>query len=123
MSLMQFAQKWLNAWSGNRPDALLELYHPDAFYSDPAKRGGLKGHLQIRPYFIKLLGMNPNWQWEVVELFITEKGFVLKWKATIPVGIVTIEETGLDIVEMEDGLIKRNEVFFDRLNWMKALPH
>jgi|ERR1043165_6454744 hypothetical protein len=116
-----FCKNWLEAWTGNRPQELLKFYHADAFYSDPSKRNGLKGHEQLLPYFQKLLALNPDWKWEPIEIIPTGKGFTLKWKATIPVPGNTIEETGLDIVELNDGLISRNEVFFDRLKWMEVI--
>ena len=116
-----FCKAWLDTWTGNRPKELLEFYHADAFYSDPSKRNGLKGHGQLLSYFEKLLSLNPNWKWETVEIIPTEKGFTLKWKANIPVENSFVEETGLDIVELQDELIIRNEVYFDRLKWIDAL--
>ena len=121
MDYEQFCKAWLDSWTGNRPQELLKFYHPDAFYSDPAKRNGLKGHAQLLSYFEKLLAANPNWKWEPVETIPTPTGFTLKWKASIPVKDSFIEETGLDIVELKDELIIRNEVFFDRLKWMEAI--
>jgi hypothetical protein len=116
-----FCKAWLDSWTGNKPEELLKFYHADAFYADPSKRTGLKGHAQLLPYFAKLLALNPTWKWAAVEITPTLNGFTLKWKATIPVGNSAIEETGLDIVEIQDELIARNEVYFDRLNWMEAL--
>jgi len=121
MNYEQFCKAWLDSWTGNRPQELLKFYHTDAFYSDPAKRNGLKGHLQLLSYFEKLLAANPDWKWEPVEVIPTLTGFTLKWKATIPVKNSFVEETGLDIVELKDELIIRNEVFFDRLKWMEAI--
>lgn len=121
MNYESFCKAWLDSWTGNKPEVLLKFYHADAFYSDPAKRNGLKGHAQLLSYFIKLLAGNPNWKWEAVEIIPTLNGFTLKWKATIPVANSFIEETGLDIVEIQDELIIRNEVYFDRLNWLEAL--
>lgn len=121
MNYESFCKAWLDTWTGNRPKELLKFYHADAFYSDPSKRTGLKGYDQLLPYFEKLLSLNPDWKWEALEIIPTQEGFTLKWKASIPVGDSLIEETGLDIVEMRDGLIIRNEVFFDRFNWMELL--
>lgn len=112
-NLTSFCNQWLVAWTGNRPEALLTYYTEDTFYRDPAKPGGLKGHSELLPYFQKLLAKNPNWTWKALEIIPTEKGFVLKWEAAIPAGERVIAETGLDIVEMRDGKISRNEVFFD----------
>jgi ketosteroid isomerase-like protein len=115
------SKRWLAAWTGNRPDKLIEFYSADAFYSDhPAHRDGLLGHAQILPYFKRLLAENPKWVWEAVEVFPTKQGFTLKWKATIPAGSTTVVEYGVDIVEVADGKITRNEVYFDRMALMKA---
>jgi hypothetical protein len=110
-----FCQQWLTAWTGNQPEQLLGFYAEDAFYRDPARPGGLQGHAEMRPYFVKLLAANPTWTWEPLEVFPTERGFSLKWQAAIPMGDRTVVEIGLDIVELADGRITRNEVYFDRM--------
>jgi hypothetical protein len=120
--ILDFCSRWLPAWTGNDPEGLLRFYAEQAFYRDPANPNGLKGHAQMRPYFTKLLAANPNWTWEAVEVFPTRRGFIMKWRATIPVGRQTITEYGMDIVELENGRVTRNEVFFDRTQWLTAMP-
>lgn len=56
---------------------------------------------------------NPDWTWKALEIFPTAVGFTLKWEAKIPIKNEIVSETGLDIVEMENGKIVRNEVYFD----------
>ena len=119
--IMDFCGRWLAAWSGNQPESLIEFYTDDAFYLDPAKPEGLKGRGRIFAYFQKLLAANPEWKWEAVEVYPTEEGFVGKWKATIPVGSKMIVEHGMDIVELEQGKVKRNEVYFNLANLLAAL--
>ena len=119
-NLSEFCTNWLNAWTGNQPDLLISFYAENTFYSDPATRKGLNGHQQLLLYFSKLLKYNPNWIWKAVEIIETSKGFTLKWEASIPIGEKNIIEQGLDIVEMQNGKIIRNEVYFDRANWLKA---
>jgi ketosteroid isomerase-like protein len=51
----------------------------------------------------------------------TDLGFVAKWKATIPIRTELITEYGMDIVEIEQGRITRNEVYFDRSSILEAL--
>ena len=120
-NLEAFCSAWLNSWTGNQPDKLLGFYTEDALYLDPANKQGLKGHKELLPYFSKLLRFNTDWRWKAMEIISTGKGFTLKWEASIPVGTTTLIEHGLDIVEMQDGKISRNEVYFDRTAWMKAL--
>jgi hypothetical protein len=117
----QFCSSWLAAWTGNRPLALIEFYSEDCLYLDPANPDGLRGHSEVLPYFIKLLAANPTWEWKVDEIFLIQNGFVLKWKASIPVGNTVIQVSGLDIVELIEDKISRNEVFFDRTKWLKVL--
>ena len=120
-NLNEFCTAWLNSWTGNQPEKLLGYYTEDAFYLDPANKKGLKGHGALFPYFSKLLKFNPDWKWTPVEIIPTTKGFTLKWEASIPVGNSTITEAGLDIVELRNGKISRNEVYFDRMAWLKAI--
>jgi len=119
--ILNFCGRWLRAWQGDRPGDLIEFYSDDALYIDPANKKGLKGRDQILPYFKKLLAANPNWKWEPIEVFPTDLGFVAKWRASIPVGKEVITEYGMDIVEIERGKIRRNEVYFDRSSLIDAL--
>jgi hypothetical protein len=111
----QFAEKWLPAWSGNDPERLASCYSEDAFYLDPAIPGGVKGKKDLLAYYRKLLHANPDWVWTQIEGIPMEDGFLNKWKAVIPVGPVTLEVIGVCLVQLDDaGLIRRNEVYFDR---------
>ena len=116
-----FCNKWLAAWSGNNPHKLINFYSTQSFYSDPTVKNGFKGHDEILPYFKKLLKNNPDWKWTYEEIILNEKGFTLKWKAVIPVGQSEIIEFGVDIVEIVNNTITRNEVYFDTLNLINAI--
>ena len=107
---MAFCDQWLAAWTGNRPDYLLSFYSENAYYQDPAYFKGLRGHQEILAYFTKLLAKNPDWRWEREEIFASEKGFILKWRASISGKKIIY---GLDIVEVINDKITRNEVYFD----------
>lgn len=111
---LEFCSEWLPAWSGNQPNELIKFYDEDIFYVDPLKKDGIHGRDQLLTYFKKLLTANPEWRWEPIEVMSIEKGFILKWKATIPLGPEELIEQGLDIVEVTNGLITRNEIYFDR---------
>ena len=119
--LSSFCENWLSAWTGNDPAGLLKYYHEDALYIDPANKEGLKGHKEIARYFERLLNVNPHWIWKPIEVFPIETGAIVKWECTIPVGHQTIHEVGLDIVEIEDEKICRNEVYFDRTKLLAAI--
>jgi len=112
--LLNFASSWLAAWTERDVGQLLAFYQDGCFYADPAVRKGLQGKQALAGHLYRLFDLYPGWKWEVVELWPTAEGFVLKWQASfgpLPDGI---QETGLDIVVLRDGLIVRNEVWFDR---------
>ncbi len=111
----EFASKWLPAWTGNDPEKLASFYSDDTLYLDPGIPKGVRGKDELLAYFRKLLGNNPDWVWTQLEPIPMEGGFLNKWLAKIPVGSMTIECVGVCLVQFsDDGLIRRNEVYFDR---------
>ena len=123
-NLELFCKEWLNAWTGNKPEKLIDFYSDDTYFRDPANPEGINERELLFKYFKKLLERNPNWKWELVEFFPTEKGFNFKWKATIPIETEQIIEYGMDIVELDPlckRKVKRNEVYFDRTQFFSKL--
>ncbi|TFG04521.1 MAG: nuclear transport factor 2 family protein [Promethearchaeota archaeon] len=112
--LEQFCREWLNAWTGNKPEELIQFYAEDGYYQDPANSEGIRGRSDMLIYFRKLLAKNPDWKWNLDELYPTPKGFILKWNAKIPVGKDLVNAKGMDIVELRGDKITKNEVYFDR---------
>jgi len=111
----EFASIWLPAWTGNNPEKLVGFYSDDVLYLDPAIPNGVCGKDELLSYFRKLLAQNPDWVWTQIEPIPMEDGFLNKWLAKIPVGSKTIECIGVCFVQFDDdGLIRRNEVYFDR---------
>lgn len=118
----RFAEEWLPAWTGNRPERLVSFYADDAFYLDPAVPDGLRGKPALLAYFKKLLGYNPNWVWSHLEGIPMEDGFLNKWQATIPVGNRELDVTGVCLVQLDAaGKIRRNEVYFDRSELLREI--
>ncbi len=116
-----FAEKWLPAWSGNRPELLASFYTLDAVYSDPAIPEGVRGRTALLAYFSKLLARNPDWVWVHRGSIPIEDGFLNLWHASIPVGEGTVEAEGACTVQIRDDLICANHVFFDRSDLLKEL--
>jgi hypothetical protein len=119
---VEFASRWLPAWTGNKPQELADYYSDDCFYLDAGIPNGANGKDELLAYFRKLLGQNPDWVWTQIEAIPMEGGFLNKWLAKIPVGEKTIECIGLCFVQFdEQGKISRNEVYFDRTALISAI--
>lgn len=117
----EFAASWLPAWTGNDPEGLASFYTDDAFYSDPAVPDGVRGRDALLDYFRALLARFPDWEWSMVEATPMVRGFLNHWHATIPVGDSVIEVDGVCTVALRDGLIERNQVYFDRSALLAAM--
>jgi hypothetical protein len=108
-----FADRWLPAWTGNDPERLAGFYTDDAFYSDPAIPLGVKGRSALLAYFERLLARNPDWVWTHRRSIPIADGFLNFWHASVPVGDRIVEADGVCTVQLRDGLIYSNQVFFD----------
>lgn len=118
----QFAERWLPAWSGNEPERLAAFYADDAFYLDPGIPDGVQGKPALLTYFRKLLAYNPNWRWRQLEGIPMQDGFLNKWQADIPVSGSCLSIVGVCLVQLNAaGLIRRNEVYFDRSALLAAI--
>jgi hypothetical protein len=110
-----FAEQWLPAWTGNKPELLAGFYAEDAVYIDPGIPQGVRGKAALLTYFRKLLANNPEWVWTQIEAIPLQDGFLNKWLARIPVGSKVVEVVGVCFVQLDQsGKIRRNEVYFDR---------
>lgn len=113
----QFVTEWLASWTGGNSEKILTFYHDDIFYRDPAHPQGISGKANFKKYLDKLLAKYPDWKWEVVSLEEGVNGrFYLKWRATI----LDFQEEGMDLIEMKDGLISINEVYFDPTRMIRS---
>lgn len=113
----EFVQKWFQAWVGGAASVpkLLAFYAENATYVDPNVPAGIQGTAELRAFFTKMLGGNPDWKFEIVEVYPTPKGLILNWKARIPLKTKVLENfKGVDILEFDEkGLISRHEDYFD----------
>ena len=116
-----FAEKWLPAWTGNRPDLLVSFYTDDVSYSDPAIPSGVRGRRDLLAYFTRLLGRNPDWVWTQRGSIPMAGGFLNLWHASIPVADRIIEVEGVCTVQLRDGFIYSNHVYFDRSELLAAM--
>lgn len=118
-----FAERWLPAWTGNRPEVLAAFYADDVFYADPGLPRGVQGKPALLEYFRKLLARYPDWVWTQDRSEPMRDGFLNFWRADIPGDETVVTVRGVCTVQLRDGLIYRNEVFFDRTPWLQTTQH
>lgn len=109
--------RFLEAWTAQDVDRVLDCYTEDLRYRDPNTRGEVLGREAMRRYLTKLFAA---WQmtWAKREFFELrgEEGVAFLWHATFrrPSGSLVIEADGMDLAILRGERLARNEVYFDR---------
>jgi steroid delta-isomerase-like uncharacterized protein len=111
--VLEFCKSWLKAWGSDDTEKLLSFYHENAFYQDPVVPNGIQGRPQLEKYISKAFGRYKGWSWEFEKCFPTEGGVFVKYTATVPLKDRTYKFQGVDLLEISDGKITRNEAYFD----------
>lgn len=109
--------RFLEAWTSQDVERVLDCYTDDLRYRDPNTRGHVEGRDAMRRYLTKLFsGWQMTWaQREVFELQ-GQQGVAFLWRATFrrPNGKQVIEADGMDLAVLRGERLVRNEVYFDR---------
>jgi len=109
--------RFLEAWTSQDVERVLDCYTDDVRYRDPNTRGEVTGRESMRRYLTRLFA---GWQmtWAAREAFDLAggDGVALLWRATLRRAgedeVVTID--GMDLAVLRGDRVARNEVYFDR---------
>jgi len=72
-------------------------------------------------YLRRLLARHPEWVWTQRASAPMQDGFLNFWQAKEPIAGTEVGFSGVCLVVLRDGLIARNEVFFDRTLFLEAM--
>lgn len=109
--------RFLDAWTAQDVERVLDCYTDDLRYRDPNTRGEIEGRDAMRRYLAKLFA---RWQmtWARREVFELRggDGVAFLWRATFrrPGGAQVITADRMDLAVLRGERLARNEVVFDR---------
>lgn len=115
--MVEMAERFLAAWNTQDVEKVVATYTDDVYYTDPNTKGPVRGADNMRRYLKKLFApWEMTWALREAHLFEDGNGCAVLWHATFKRqgGDKIIEADGMDLVIVEGGRIKRNEVYFDR---------
>jgi ketosteroid isomerase-like protein len=110
-------KRFLDAWTSQDVERVLDCYTDDLRYRDPNTRGEISGREPMRRYLARLFA---GWQmtWAAREVFdlAGQDGVALLWRATLcrTGEDKVIEIDGMDLAVLRGDRVARNEVYFDR---------
>jgi steroid delta-isomerase-like uncharacterized protein len=118
------------ATKAHDPDAMVALGHPD-YVDDFVPTGEKRGREAIRRFFAEMFVAFPDFEFEAERIVADERHAVLQWTAS---GTFTggrfqgVEPTGrrvvnrgVDVMEIEDGLLRRITIYYDGLGVARAM--
>lgn len=115
--MQELTDEFLAAWNEQNVERVLACYTEDVAYRDPNTRGAVAGRDALRRYLTKLFaGWRMHWARREAHLLAGGGGVAFLWHASFerPSGGPRVEVDEMDMVEVRDGRISRNEVYFDR---------
>lgn len=116
--VLALSEKVLSAWNEQDVEKTVACYTEDCAYLDPNTRGAVEGRDALRRYLTRLFEKwTMHWTLKEFYPFGDKRGGAFLWHATLTpaAGGPTAEIDGMDFVQLEGDLLKRNEVYFDRM--------
>lgn len=116
--VLALSERFLSAWNEQDVEKTVNCYTEDCLYLDPNTRGHVQGRDALRRYLKRLFERwTMHWTLREFHSFAEQKGGAFLWHATLTpaAGGPTAEIDGMDFVQIEGDLLKRNEVYFDRM--------
>jgi steroid delta-isomerase-like uncharacterized protein len=121
-SAEETARAAFDAFMAHDVDGLLANWHPEGI-QDWVALGIFRGHAEMRELFTSVFAATPDLEMTVEAVVADDRRCVIQWRSTAthtgpafmgldPTG-KRIELRGVDIMEVEDGLVVRNTVYYD----------
>jgi steroid delta-isomerase-like uncharacterized protein len=125
----EVAQAAFERFSAHDVDGCLALWHPEGI-QDWVALGVFRGHDEIRPLFQEIFTAVPDLEMTVEYAIADDRRCAIQWRSRgthsggplngiEPTGR-TAELRGVDVMEVEDGLITRNTVYYDGAAYARA---
>ena len=119
-----------HAFMAHDVEALLAAWHPEGI-QDWVPLGIFRGHAEMRELFSGVFASMPDMEMTIEHTVADDRRCVIQWRSRgthdgaafmgiEPTGR-TIELRGVDIMEVEDGLIVRNTVYYDGAAFARGL--
>jgi steroid delta-isomerase-like uncharacterized protein len=124
------ARAAFDAFMAHDVEAVLSNWHPEGI-QDWIALGIFRGHDEMRELFTGLFAAVPDLQMTVEAVTADERRCVIQWRSSgthtgstflgIDATDRRIELRGVDVMEVEDGLVVRNTVYYDGAAFARGL--
>lgn len=128
------AGKYLDAWQAHNVDAIIALHTPDTVFTSVATGTEAIGREAVREAIIGIFAVwpdmhfHPHFVHTTPDLMLAESTLKVTQAVPLPLGDTVVEPNGktiafpiADILELDNGLVKRKSTYFDALGYVRQM--
>ena len=104
-------ERYNQAWNDHDVEAATAMHAPDIVFHNYSSNEGVEGAEAVRDHVAGILRSYPDIQFRSRRLYAHDGLVVSEWTATATKDGRKFEWDGIDIFPIEDGLIKRKDVY------------
>jgi uncharacterized protein (TIGR02246 family) len=94
--------KYKDAWEQQDPDAILEIFTPDAVYRERVLGEPYRGHSQIKGYWqTRVVDGQANIQFKLMSLYIDKNTMIAEWDVVFDDRVQNLRKHMLEVAIME----------------------
>ena len=117
--IQAFIRRYTAAWASREPGVMAALWHADGELHHPALSAPIRGdRVASNNDNTKRL---PDFEWSLLDWAAHGDVVFLHWRNRAMIGGKRHEWTGVDRMELRDGRITREDVYFDTVPIRRAL--
>jgi len=107
MDVRTLVERYNDAWNRHDVDAIASMHHPDVVFHNHTAGERAEGADAVREHIAAIFRNNPDLRFATRSLRCGDGFAVCEWTATAG----TREWDGVDVFPVEDGLIRRKDVY------------
>lgn len=117
-------QRYADAWGSRDPDTIVALHTEDTRFHAHIGQQPARGKTEVRRAFADLLAQFPDLSFEQVSLRTGSDFWVVEWKmrGTLAGTDDGFEVDLIDLITVEDGLVKSKDSYIDAVSMQAQLP-
>ena len=111
MSERELIERYNDAWNAHDLDAIASMHAPDIVFHNYSANERAEGVDAVRAHIAAILDNSPDLRFRGRRLYVRDGLVVSEWTATATRDGMKLEWDGIDVFPIEDGLIKRKDVY------------
>ena len=111
MNERELIERYNAAWNAQDLQTIHELHDPEIVFHNHTADERAQGAAVVREHIAQIFRNNPDIRFRGRRLYVNEGLVVNEWTATATRDGKTLEWDGIDVFPIEDGKIKRKDVY------------